>query len=85
VACKGSEHSCGTQILRKIYIAVVVVVFSFFEMGFLCIVLDCPETHSVDQAGFVVRDPPVSASQVLGLKMCATTPWLQINILKIAC
>jgi hypothetical protein len=34
---------------------------------------DCPEIHSVDQAGFELRNPPASASQVLGLKACATT------------
>jgi hypothetical protein len=34
----------------------------------------CPETHSVDQAGLELRNPPASASQVLGLKACATTP-----------
>jgi hypothetical protein len=36
----------------------------------------CPGTHSVDQAGLQLRNPPVSASQVLGLKACATTVWL---------
>jgi hypothetical protein len=39
----------------------------FFETG-------CPGTHSVDQAGLELRNPPASASQVLGLKACATTP-----------
>jgi hypothetical protein len=33
----------------------------------------CPRTHSVDQAGLELRNPPASASQVLGLKACATT------------
>jgi hypothetical protein len=33
-----------------------------------------PGTHSVDQASLELRKPPVSASQVLGLKACATTP-----------
>jgi hypothetical protein len=33
---------------------------------------DCPGTHSVDQAGLELRNPP--ASQVLGLKACPTTP-----------
>ena len=33
----------------------------------------CPGTHSVDQAGLELRNPPASASQVLGLKVCATT------------
>ena len=32
-----------------------------------------PGTHSVDQAGFELRNPPTSASQVLRLKACATT------------
>jgi hypothetical protein len=30
----------------------------------------CPGTHSVDQAGLELRNPPASASQVLGLKVC---------------
>jgi hypothetical protein len=34
----------------------------------------CPETHYVDQAGLELRNPPASASQVLGLKAGATTP-----------
>jgi hypothetical protein len=33
----------------------------------------CPGTHSVDQAGLKLRNPSVSASQVLGLKACTTT------------
>jgi hypothetical protein len=28
----------------------------------------CPGTHSVDQAGLKLRNPPASASQVLELK-----------------
>jgi hypothetical protein len=32
----------------------------------------CPGTHSVDQAGLKLRNPPASSSQVLGLKACAT-------------
>jgi hypothetical protein len=32
----------------------------------------CPETHSVGQAGLELRNPPASASRVLGLKACAT-------------
>jgi hypothetical protein len=34
----------------------------------------CPGTHFVDQAGLELRNPPASASQVLGAKVCATTP-----------
>jgi hypothetical protein len=33
----------------------------------------CPGTHSIDQAGLELRNLPASASQVLGLKACATT------------
>jgi hypothetical protein len=33
----------------------------------------CPGTHFVDQAGLKLRNPPASASGVLGLKACATT------------
>jgi hypothetical protein len=39
----------------------------------------CPGTHFVDQAGLELRKPPASASRVLGLKACATTPgWKKI-------
>jgi hypothetical protein len=34
----------------------------------------CPGTHFVDQAGLELRDPPASASRVLGLKACTTMP-----------
>jgi hypothetical protein len=34
----------------------------------------CPGTHFVDQAGLKLRNPPASASRVLGLKACATSP-----------
>jgi hypothetical protein len=33
----------------------------------------CPGTHFVDQADLELRNLPASASQVLGLKACATT------------
>jgi hypothetical protein len=37
---------------------------------------DCPEIHSVDQAGLELRNLPASASQVQGLKAYATTAQL---------
>jgi hypothetical protein len=47
----------------------------FFETGFICIALAVLElTHFVDQADLELRNPPASASQVLGLKACATMP-----------
>jgi hypothetical protein len=39
----------------------------------------CPGTHSVDQAGLKLRKMPASASQVLGLKACATMPGSSIS------
>ncbi|GAB1301193.1 Predicted gene 8251 [Apodemus speciosus] len=47
-------------------------IFSRKRQGSLCSP-GCPGTHSVDQAGLELRNPPASASQVLGLKACATT------------
>ena len=60
----------------------------FFSFSFLLVLWDrvslcspgCPGTHSVDQAGLELRNPPASASQVLGLKVWATTPgWNSIT------
>ena len=46
----------------------------------------CPGTHSVDQAGLELRNPPASASQVLGLKVY-TTAWLRmiLKTVKLLC
>jgi hypothetical protein len=64
--------------------------FFFFGFGFgfqdrvsLCSP-GCPGTHSVDQAGLKLRNPPASASQVLGLKACATTAQLSFKFLSYA-
>jgi hypothetical protein len=46
----------------------------------------CPGTHSVDQAGLELRNPPASASRVLGLKACTTMPgstWFYLNNRKV--
>jgi hypothetical protein len=55
--------------------------FVFFKILFLCIALAVLEL-SVDQAGLELRNPPASASQVLGLKACTTTAWLTYNFKK---
>ena len=47
--------------------------FFFRERVYLCSP-GCPGTHFVDQAGLEIRNLPASASQVLGLKACTTTP-----------
>jgi hypothetical protein len=53
-----------------------VICFCFSETGFLCSP-GCPGTHFVDQAVLELRNPPASASRVLGLKACATTAWFK--------
>ena len=45
----------------------------------------CPGTHSVGQAGLELRNLPASASQVLGLKACATTPGMVLTTLNVGC
>jgi hypothetical protein len=67
------------------------MVLGFFFFGFfsedrvsLCSP-GCPGTHSVDQAGLELRNPPASASQVLGLKACATMPGVTFILLYNCC
>jgi hypothetical protein len=43
----------------------------------------CPGTHSEDQAGLELRNPPASASRVLGLKACATTARPYLTFLRL--
>jgi hypothetical protein len=63
-----------------VFVFVFVFVFAFaFVFVFVFVFQDrvslcgpgCPGTHSVDQAGLELRNPPASVSQVLGLKACA--------------
>jgi hypothetical protein len=77
----GSCHSCAHNNTNSILF--LGFFFFFFFLAFqdrvsLCS-SGCPGTHSVDQAGLELRNPPASASQVLGLKACATTARLQIQ------
>jgi hypothetical protein len=53
----------------------LVFFFSFlvFRDRFALYSPGCPGTHSVDQADLELRNPPASASQVLGFKVCSTT------------
>jgi hypothetical protein len=51
--------------------------FSLYSPG-------CPGTPFVDQAGLELRNPPASASGVLGLKACATTPGFMLFLLLIS-
>ena len=61
---------------------VVVVVCLFFRDRVSLYSPGCPRTHFVDQAGLELRNPPASASRVLGLKVCATTPSQQHLFIK---
>jgi hypothetical protein len=76
------EHTCNPRTLKveaggseiqAFFVWLVGFGFVFFETGFLCSP-GYPGTHSVDQAVLELRNPPASASQVLGLKACAITP-----------
>jgi hypothetical protein len=66
----------------KSFFVVVFFVFCFFLFVFFVFFRDrvslyslgCPGTHFVDQAGLKLRNPPASASRVLGLKACPTMP-----------
>jgi hypothetical protein len=48
--------------------------FCFFQDRVSLYSPGCPGIHFVDQAGLELRNPPASASRVLGLKACGTTP-----------
>jgi hypothetical protein len=97
VSCYGQfeaapYHTPGIK--TKTYFHNIIVLFCFcfvlFCLFFFLVFRDrvsvyspgCPGTHFVDQAGLELRNPPSSASQVLGLKACATTVWLIIGFLK---
>jgi hypothetical protein len=54
------------------FILFYLFIFGFLRQVSLCSP-GCPGTHFVDQAGLELRNLPASASQVLGLKACATT------------
>ena len=45
--------------------------FAFFQDSVSLCSHGCPGTHFVDKAGLELRNLPASASQVLGLKVCA--------------
>jgi hypothetical protein len=78
--------------------------FFFFSLFFFLVFPDrvslsspgCPGTHFVDQAGLELRNPPASASRVLALKVCTTTPsvrfvsvfwvpWISVSFIVAAC
>jgi hypothetical protein len=95
------EFSVTEWDMCKVFFVVVVVVVLFFFV-FVFVFRDrvslhspgCPGAHFVDQAGLELRNLPASASRVLGLKVCATTPgkvflflggWRRGEILRVTC
>ena len=60
-----------------------VLFFFFWDRVSLCSP-GCPGIHSVDQAGLELRNLPASVSQVLGLKLCTTTPGLPLTFLALS-
>jgi hypothetical protein len=59
---------------EKLILFVCLFVCLFFRDRVSLCSSACPGTHSVDQAGLELRNMPASASQVLELKVCTTTP-----------
>jgi hypothetical protein len=72
----GASRPCESPQLRILCLALypIFIVFFFLRDRVYLYSPGCPETHFIDQAGLELRNPPASASQVLGLKACATTP-----------
>ena len=69
----------GSFMSVAIYLFIYLFILVFRDRVSLCSP-GCPGTHSVDQAGLELRNPPASASQVLGLKARATTAPLTVCI-----
>jgi hypothetical protein len=71
-------------VLVLVLVSVLVSVLVWFVLVLTQVSLcspGCPGTHFVDQAGLEFRNPPGSASQVLGLKTCDTTTQLIVYFL----
>jgi hypothetical protein len=74
--CSSDDHLKKGNWLAYLFIYLFIYLFSQDRVA-LCSP-GCPGAHSVDQAGLELRNPPASASQVLGLKASATTARLVI-------
>jgi hypothetical protein len=61
------EHFIRTATKESFFLMVFQDRVSLYSPG-------CPGAHFVDQAGLELRNSPASASRVLGLKTCDTTP-----------
>jgi hypothetical protein len=66
------ESDCAFSLLELS--SVCLFVFMVFRDRVSLYSSGCPGTHFVDQPGLELRNPPASASRVLGSKACATMP-----------
>jgi hypothetical protein len=69
-----------TLLLLLLFLFFLFVWFWFFRDRVSLCSPGCPGIHFVDQAGLELRNPPASASRVLGLKVCATTARLMSTL-----
>jgi hypothetical protein len=72
-ACESQGSGLSSVKESFLFVCLFCFVLFFWDRVSLCSP-GCPGTHSVDQAGLELRNLPASASQVLGLKACATRP-----------
>jgi hypothetical protein len=87
---------CELESITSLFLLVFLFLFCFglfcfvlFWFGLVLVFRDrvslyspgCPGTHFVDEDGLELRNPPASASRVLGLKACATMPGLALPVL----
>jgi hypothetical protein len=73
-ACDSSILEADSEELTHSRPAWVTLFFLVFQDRVSLCSPGCPGAHFVDQAGLELRNPPASASRVLGLKASATTP-----------
>jgi hypothetical protein len=70
----GTPNDVGQCNNEAIPFSLSLSLFFFFQDRVSPYSPGCSGTHFVDQAGLELRNLPASASRVLGLKGCPTTP-----------
>jgi hypothetical protein len=73
LALPGMPGILGLDQQEWLLFIIILFLFLFFLDRVSLCSPGCPGTHSVDQAGLKLRNPPASASQVLVVKICVTT------------
>jgi hypothetical protein len=80
---KNKKSQDGSEdIHRNTAFCLFVCLFVFFQDRVFLYSPGCSGTHFVDQASLELRNLPASASRVLRLKVCATTPGRNTVFLK---